>query len=268
MDQELLGALSVITEEEQRILNGRDNIDQKIYTEKKELIVDCDKLLERGKLIQVRPHTRFIRFPKHRHNYVEVIYMCSGQTRHLINEEEVILRQGELLFLSQKATQEIDAAGENDIGVNFIILPEFFDKSLQMMGEEQNPLRDFIIGCLRGEGDNDIGYLHFKVADVLPVQNLVENLIWTLMHNQPNKRSINQVTMGLLFLQLLNHTDKVVTGNGQTEEDVVLSILRFVEEHYRDGELTELAQSLHYDLYWLSRMIKKRTGKTYIRLIL
>ena len=57
MDQELLGALSVITEEEQRILNGRDNIDQKIYTEKKELIVDCDKLLERGKLIQVRPHT-------------------------------------------------------------------------------------------------------------------------------------------------------------------------------------------------------------------
>ena len=35
MDQELLGALSVITEEEQRILNGRDNIDQKIYTEKK-----------------------------------------------------------------------------------------------------------------------------------------------------------------------------------------------------------------------------------------
>mgnify|MGYP001163097982 FL=1 len=77
--------------------------------------------------------------------------MCSGQTRHLINEEEVILRQGELLFLSQKATQEIDAAGENDIGVNFIILPEFFDKSLQMMGEEQNPLRDFIIGCLRGE---------------------------------------------------------------------------------------------------------------------
>ena len=78
MDQELLGALSVITEEEQRILNGRDNIDQQIYTEKKELIVDCDKLLERGKLIQVRPHTRFIRFPKHRHNYVEVIYMCQG----------------------------------------------------------------------------------------------------------------------------------------------------------------------------------------------
>ena len=267
MKAELLEQLRKITPEEQEILNGRKQINEAIYVQSEGHVFDSRKLLDASKLITVRPHTRFVHFPKHTHNYVEVIYMCSGQTRHLINEEEVILRQGELLFLSQKATQEIDAAGENDIGVNFIILPEFFDKSLQMMGEEQNPLRDFIIGCLRGEGDNDIGYLHFKVADVLPVQNLVENLIWTLMHNQPNKRSINQVTMGLLFLQLLNHTDKVVTGNGQTEEDVVLSILRFVEEHYRDGELTELAQSLHYDLYWLSRMIKKRTGKTYTELI-
>ena len=98
MDQELLGALSVITEEEQRILNGRDNIDQKIYTEKKELIVDCDKLLERGKLIQVRPHTRFIRFPKHRHNYVEVIYMCQGTTTHIIDGNQVVLEEGDFFF--------------------------------------------------------------------------------------------------------------------------------------------------------------------------
>ena len=136
MDQELLGALSVITEEEQRILNGRDNIDQKIYTEKKELIVDCDKLLERGKLIQVRPHTRFIRFPKHRHNYVEVIYMCQGTTTHIIDGNQVVLEEGDLLFLNQNAEQEILPAKETDIAVNFIILPEFFNMAFAMMGEE------------------------------------------------------------------------------------------------------------------------------------
>lgn len=267
MNSELLEQLRKITPEEQEILNGRSQINENIYMQSQGYVFDSKKLLDASKLITVRAHTRFVHFPKHMHNYVEVIYMCSGQTRHLINEEEVILRQGELLFLSQKATQEIDAAGENDIGVNFIILPEFFDQSLQMIGEEQNQLRDFIVGCLKGEGDNSIGYLHFKVADVLPIQNLVENLIWTLMNNQPNKRRINQFTMGLLFLQLLNHTDKVVMGSRQTQEDVVLTILRFIEEHYKDGELSELAQSMHYDLYWLSRMIKNRTGKTYTELV-
>ena len=39
MDGELLKALSVITEEEQTILDGNRGIEQKRYTEKKELIL-------------------------------------------------------------------------------------------------------------------------------------------------------------------------------------------------------------------------------------
>ena len=35
----------------------------------------------------------------------------------------------------------------------------------------------------------------------------------------------------------------------------------------KDGELQELAKQLHYDLYWLSREIRKRTGQTYTELL-
>ena len=40
MHQELIRELSVITEEEQRILDGRTEIDQEIYTEKKDMVID------------------------------------------------------------------------------------------------------------------------------------------------------------------------------------------------------------------------------------
>ena len=40
MHEELLKELSVITEEEQRILGGKTEIDQQIYTEKKEMVID------------------------------------------------------------------------------------------------------------------------------------------------------------------------------------------------------------------------------------
>ena len=136
MHQELLRAMSVITEEEQRILDGRNDIDQHLYTEKKELIVDSEKLIQKGKLIQVRPHTRFVHFPKHRHNYVEVIYMCQGTTTHIVDGNEVVLEEGDLLFLNQNAQQEILPAGEQDIAVNFIVLPEFFNTAFSMMGAE------------------------------------------------------------------------------------------------------------------------------------
>ena len=162
MNREILDRLSVITEEEQEILSGRQGIDPTRYTEKKELVIDSGKMLEHGKLIRIRPHTRFVHFPKHRHNYVEVIYMCQGQTTHIIDGNQVLLQAGELLFLNQNAIQEIQPAGERDIAVNFIILPEFFDTAFRMMGEEENSLRDYLISRLPQEHHN-ANYLHFQV---------------------------------------------------------------------------------------------------------
>lgn len=266
MHLEIISKLREITEEENEILKGRSEIDHARYTSAKDLIVDSRKLLESGKLIQVRPHTRFIHFPKHRHNYVEVTYMCTGSTKHIINGNEVILRAGELLLLSQQAEQEIYAAQEEDIAINFIVLPEFFDQALYMIGAEENLIRKFIVGCLRDEA-SDIGYIHFQVAEILPVQNLIENLIWTIINNQPNKRSINQYTMGLLFLQLINCSDKAKVGSDQHEKELLLTIYRYIEEHYKEGDLSSLSRILGYDLYWLSRQIKKLTGKTFTDLV-
>lgn len=266
MTKELIDKLKIITPEEQRILSGRSEIDKELYMTSEPDVIDARKMLDAGKLIQVRSHTRFIHFPKHTHNYIEVIYMCSGVTHHVVNGEDVILREGELLFLNQKATQEIYPAGENDIAVNFIILPEFFDYGLKMIGAEENLLRNFIIDCLRGENEVS-AFLHFKVADILPIQNLIENLIWTIVNEQPNKRSIHQATMGLLFLQLMNYMDKMEIDDESGQHKLVIAVLGYIEEHYRDGELSELAENLHYDIYWLSKEIKKRTGKTYTELL-
>ncbi len=266
MDKKLLGKLAKITQEEQEILNGRKQIDTSIYNLNRSMVVDRKKLLESGKLIELRPHTRFIHFPKHTHNYVEVVYMCSGKTRHIINGSEVVLKQGELLFLSQNATQEIYPASENDIGVNFIVLPEFFDQTLSMIGDEASLIRDFIIDCLRN-GSQNIRYLHFKVADILPIQNLMENLIWMLLNTQPNKRRLNQTTMGLLFLHLMNSTDKMEIGKEHEAQELILQVFRYIEDNYRDGELSELARENECDLYWLSRMIKQTTGKNYTELV-
>lgn len=266
MHPELLKELSVITEEERKILDGREGIDQHLYTEKKELVVDCDKLLQKGKLIQVRPHTRFVHFPKHRHNYVEVIYMCQGKTTHFIDGNKVVLEQGDILFLNQNAVQEILPASETDIAVNFIVLPEFFNTAFSMIGEEENMLKEFLVGTLCGKSEST-SYLYFRVADVLPIQNLVENMVWTIFYDISNKRSSNQITMGLLVLQLLNQMDKMETGSRQYDKELIGNVLSYIEEHYKNGSLSELSGMMGYDVYWLSREIKKRTGKTYKELL-
>lgn len=263
MHAEIIERLRGITSEEQAILDGRTTIDRDLYMQGQGSTVNSHKMLAAGKLITVRPHTRFIDFPEHKHDYVEVIYMCSGKSTHLVNGREVQLEQGELLFLSQSATHGVRKTREEDVAVNFIVLPDFFSTTLSAIGEEETPIRRFLIDCLCGQ-DTGPGFLHFRVSDIVPIQNLVENLLWILINETPNRRRMSQMTMTLLIMQLLGHTEALVS---EDQDEAVWQALRYVEANYTRASLTELADGLHYDLSWLSREIKRKTGKTYTQIV-
>ena len=264
MDKALLERLGRITQEERSILDGRTTIDRGLYMGGSGNRINAQKLLSAGKLITLRAHTRFIHFPEHTHDYVEMVYMCEGTTTHIVNGSRILLQRGELLFLNQSTTHEILEAGEGDIAVNFIVLPDFFSTILPSIGEEETPLRRFLVDCLCGQSSG-AGYLHFRVANILPIQNLLENLLLTLLEDTANRRKISQMTMTLLFLQLIGHTETLNTPN--VEQALILRVLSYIETNYARGSLTELANQLHYDIYSLSREIRRRTGKTYTELL-
>ncbi len=264
MDLFLLEKLNKITAEERTILDGRTTIDRELYMRDQGNTINAKKLLSSGKLITLRTHTRFIHFPEHTHDYVEVVYMCSGSMVHIVNGNRIELHQGELLFMNQSATHEICRAELEDVAVNFIVLPEYFNSVLTIMGEEETPLRRFLVDCLCGQS-NGSGFLHFKVADIRPVQILIENLMYTLMQESHNKRKMSRMSMALLFMQLMGHTETLDTPD--MEQATIFRVLAYVESQYVDGSLTELAEQLHYDLYSLSREIKRKTGKNYTQLV-
>jgi len=264
IDRKLLNILTEITPEEKKILDGKKSIDTEIYMSKQDGVINNKKILSDGSLIAIRPHTRFVHFPLHSHDYVEIVYMCSGSLTHIVDGEKILLGEGELLFLCQSARHEILPAGKNDVAVNFIVLPEFFDTVLKMLGQEDTPLKSFIIDCLRGKKAKS-GYLHFKVSDILPVQNLTENLIWSLINDRTDERGINRITVGLLFLQLISFSERIV--HGELSGEITVRALKYIEENYKSGSLKALAAQLHYDAGSVSREIKKKTGKTYTELV-
>lgn len=267
IEPSLLQHLKKISEEEKLLLSGEKNVQKSLYTNEPDFVVDSRKMLTLGKLIDIRPHTRFVHFPAHKHNYIEMIYMCSGTTTHILNNSSrITLNTGELLLLNPNTVHEILPAAIDDIAVNFIILPEFFDRVLAML-EEENVLRDFLIGTLKPD-KNAADYLHFQSIDILPVKNLMENLIWSLLNSQPNRRNINQATMGLLILHLLNHTDRInMHDSGQYEQHLVFTVLKYIDNNYLHAELTEISRQLHMPAYSVSKIVKKHSGHTFKQLL-
>ncbi|MDR1798186.1 MAG: AraC family transcriptional regulator [Clostridiales Family XIII bacterium] len=269
MEQELLGKLKEISQEEQDILDGNATVSKDIYSSTPGFVINAYKLLLPGSLIAVRPHTRFIHFPRHTHNYVEIVYMASGSTTHIMSQgRRVELCEGEMLFISKSSPHEILPASHDDIAVNFIILPRFFDRAFAMM-EGRNIIGDFLVGSVTAEG-SPVSHLHFRTGGILPVQNLAENLIWSVTNKANYENSINQNTMGLLFQHLLNNTDTLeapTPGESGYDDNIVMDILRYIESDYAEASLSAYAAKAGQPLYKLSRLVSRRTGSSFKELL-
>lgn len=105
MRKQLLQELKLISEEEKKYQSGQGNIEKQLYAKDSISEIDRELLLERGRLVTVRPHSRFVEFPEHRHNYVEMMYVVQGNITHIIEGKELTLHKGDVLMLNQQVRQ-------------------------------------------------------------------------------------------------------------------------------------------------------------------
>lgn len=283
MRQNLLKQLQIITPEEQAYLDGAGMVRKDIYTSKdtpglpqkgsdrsRQFEIDAKLFLQKRKLVTVRRHSRFLEFPVHKHNYIEIVYVCAGTLVHRIEGKELVMRQGDLLLLNQHAKHSVKRAEYGDIGINFIALPEFFDIPFHMM-KKQNVIADFLVGTLR-QNNPLPQYLLFQLKSDQRIENLMENMISSLLdegEREEEEDIINQYSMGLVFLYLLDQMDKLTQNSSQSYQDVVIqSTLKYIDSQYKTANLSRIAEDFHQSLPVLSKLIKKNTGFTFQELLM
>lgn len=265
-NKELLEYLSAITEEEELILKGEKSIDKKIYSSEKDFIIDNRKVMDRKSFISIRPHIRFIDFPLHGHNYVEVVYVLQGSLENIIDGKKVVVKEGELLFLNQHLKHEIKKASISDIAVNFIILPEFFDVAYSFINSN-NVISDFLVSILRKD-ENKGEYILLKVSEILPIQNLVENMCYSLLNKRTSEEYSNQITMGLLFTYLPSNVSAIENVKKRKFKELMIdAVLQYIDKNYKYATLSEIANELNQSTSYLSKLIKAETNKTFKELL-
>lgn len=286
MFDEIIRRLAEITPEEQRILDGDESVQRDLYTSDPDFIVDSRKFLEKGRWIDVRVNTRFVYFPPHSHNYIEMVFVLSGHLTTTIDyARTLVLSEGDILLMNQKTVHDIRPCGEEDLAVNFMILPEFFRRSIVRL-DEKNLMRDFLISTLmqaegmkkpapaaadegkRKAADQAAGdFLLFHAKGIIPVENLVENLLWNILISQKGMSTISQTTMELLFMNLSALSSDVRAEGDGSWKDTVMTVLEYIDTHYTDGTLEDAAKMTGYTTYSLSRLLKSRAGSNFKQLL-
>ena len=266
MYEYLLSLLSPHTKEEKEILKG-EKVDPEIFSDKALSVVTNERINRMGQQIILSQHYRFTALPSHTHEYIEVCYVCRGKLVHRINNDvEITVKAGELLLLNRHAYHSIDICTEEDIAVNFLVLPSFFDTTMTIIGQD-NTLGRFLINAV-SEKNKDISFLYFRVSDIPTIQNLVENMIYSLLEKGTSSVKEEKLTMGLLFLELLSYSERMTVKSYSGNENLVAQALREIEENTLCASLSSVAEKNHISSAYLSRVIKENTGSTFKELLM
>ncbi len=260
MQQSLIDRLSAITEEESEYLAGKRDLEKRVYFGSGNSIVSDKRLFpeesgKRGKkAIEIRTHTRFIDFPLHGHDYIEMMYVCSGSITHIAEGREIVLNTGGVLLMNRHVTHSVKRAGKNDIGVNFIISTALFESVVSEI-RESNVFTDFLIENLRNNGKPVL--LQFDVAGVLPIENLMENLLFSLLNDKGAEAHILQKTMSLMLSYFVSF-DNILVSKFLTNdyyERLRNMVENYIRTDYRDASLTVLAGRLGLSHTYLCKWI-------------
>jgi AraC-like DNA-binding protein/mannose-6-phosphate isomerase-like protein (cupin superfamily) len=266
MPADLLDELMQISEEEKEVLQQDKQITKELYTTQSNFVIESEKFLNKDKMIMVRKHTRFVDFPKHKHNYIEVNYVYNGELTQKVGNEKITLKKGELLFLNQHIEHEIKACAQDDIVINFIIQPQFFEFIFSFLSSD-NMISNFIINSLFNNTQSG-QFLYFTVADVESIQELVKKIILEIMNPTVLSDSSIKLYMGLLIIELIKHSDKVENKEENSSmQYLIVESLRYIDEHYPTASLYNLADQLNQTHYSLSKIIKKATNFTFKELL-
>lgn len=254
------------TPEEERLLRG-EPLQKDTYTDQGAFIVEGKKFVPVRQMIALRPHTRFTDFPMHRHDYVEMMYMISGETMHEMPDGRTIcLKAGEVLLMNRHSAHGIRRCGEEDIAVNFIIRPAFFEIVPELIGTH-NVLGNFLLDALRDD-KMAVSYLHFRIAGKKTIQLLLQSMVHSFLQQPPVGRLISQTEMALLFLYLLGEPEcMALPADVHQENRYVIDLLQEIRLHYDAFSLKNFAAQCCVSSAYLSRVLKEATGKTCTELL-
>ena len=264
MENFLIQRLSVVTDEEKRILSG-DGLNKELYTADSDFVVRIDKMM-RGRDVSVRTHTRYVDFPLHKHNYLEVMIVLSGSITHEIHGEPVTLGEGDILVLNKHVAHSIKRADTPDIGVNIIISDSFVELL-------QRELSETVFSELAEQNSRPDGksvYLCFSAKGNKQIANIVENLLFELIEYSADMQILRSTT-SLLFNYLSRKSGKLLRAastlpdrDGRRRS----AILGYIRSNYRSATLTELSEIMFLTPPYLSKTVAALFGKSFKELLL
>ena len=210
-------------------------------------------------------HPRYTRPAPHIHNYFELDFVASGECTFVFENEERILKTGELCIIAPHSRHDLIINDDTSTVFCIMIRKSTFNTTFFSLMSQKNLLSYFFRTIL--QGDSHANYLLFYSEDVVWLKNIIRNAM-SECHKGDALSNNNCISWIHLFFSHLirNYSNTIQFYNYQMGTDFSL-ILQYIQHNYRTLTLASLAEFFHYSEAYLSTLIRQNTGCSFTTLV-
>lgn len=218
----------------------------------------------RNKRIYVSKHNRYAPYPEHSHTFFEINYMLRGSCDEIVDGEKIHLETGDVLLMDIGSRHSIGYLGTNDLLINLLFRDQDINLAvLNDLRSSQSVLYEFLLNRKLGSSNGQIRHLLFSHQTVHEVQTTLDQIIDEYYLQRPFADAVISGYLSILIAQLVRNYQVKVKKQVSKTQQLVLSILRDIDNDYRTVSLEKLAIKYNYNRNYLSNIFKRETGTTF-----
>ncbi|MFC3928660.1 AraC family transcriptional regulator [Streptococcus caprae] len=190
----------------------------------------------------------------HYHDYLEICYVAKGRLIQIINQEPLIMTEGDISIIPPK-TEHLLAPLEKDqiLVIDFLLHPDLLA----------------LISTISLSSDFMTIAEHFTRQELEAKQPDFERALEQFLLSYINQDFQSDLSVIGNFLQVLHHlSQKKTTISNPNRDKLTAQCLDLISYHKGNISQAQLATELSYHANYLSRHIKKTTGQTISQLLL
>ena len=204
----------------------------------------------------------------HNHEFIEINYIYSGKCTQIINNEEVVLKEGDICLLDKNIKHSISMLSENDILINVLLKSETVNAEiLQKMATAKSILTEFLLYASQ-EWNSHNQFIVFRSGENEKIQEIMKSILIEYYSESIYSMEIIQLSLTLLFIELVRNYNEEAYWYRESGNQTVIESLKIIEEEYKNLTLGELAKRIGFNKNYLGNLLKRETGQTFSDLVL
>ncbi|MEI7024128.1 AraC family transcriptional regulator [Paenibacillus sp. y28] len=238
------------------------------YLELPSEILDEAMFIPPGQDITFSVHPRFSPVDTHRHSFIELIYIYSGECHQTINNNRVSMKKGELCILDTNTFHSIAETGRDDIIINCLMRKSYLDWAFLSRLSGNDIFSSFLTHAIY-ENKHSNEYILIHSGDNEKISRIMNAILCEYFDKQPCSGEIINSYMVILFAEMLRMYKGDVNERNYSalKNTKITDIIHYLQSNYKTVTLESTARHFNFNSNYLGKVLKKITGSTFIDLV-